>query len=322
MANPNDWLFFAKNDLETAKAALERGITSNTCFLSHQAAEKSLKAIILSRKTKIPKTHDLLFLATLSGLSQYEEAYHFLNKFYTPARYPDVAEHPTDSLPTVEIAEQAVKYAEEIFEFTKKTLEENNSQKGSIPLLVLLGILLLGTVGAGAYYLGRTDQARQQKPYPSIVPTPTISTRQSSNQNLIALEKLTFSIPDGWWSKHYDDSKNGKWTNINPQALPEPSDAVPAFTVYYRKNTTVDQQKIELIDNWGFSDRKEEILKINGVTVHTLEGVSRPGFLESKKMKIAFIPKDSDLYYLFDTGILEKHETYFDQILTTFKFTQ
>jgi len=174
-------------------------------------------------------------------------------------------------------------------------------------------------VAAGAYYYGKgalnLPTKQQASSEIQVVATPTPNT-----SNLI-LEKLAFNIPLDWWSKSYDDASSGKWANINPQPLPVPGDAIPAFTLYYRPNKTIEEQKTELIDNWGLTDRKEETKNVNGSTVYILKGVSKPGFLESKNMAIVLVQKDQNIYYLFDTGTLTNHEVYFDQILSTFKFT-
>ncbi|MBI2590928.1 MAG: hypothetical protein HYW33_03575 [Candidatus Blackburnbacteria bacterium] len=192
------------------------------------------------------------------------------------------------------------------------------SQKGNVAIILLFAILLVG-VAAGAYYYGKGELKLPTKQQASseiqVVATPT------PNASNLILEKLVFNIPLDWWSKSYDDVNSGKWANINPQPLPEPGDAVPAFTLYYRPNKTIEEQKTELIDNWGLTDRKEETKNVNGSTVYILKGMSKPGFLESKNMAIALAQKDQNIYYLFDTGTLTNHEVYFDQILSTFKFT-
>lgn len=158
MASPKDWLIFAQNDLKTAEAALKDGIAGNACFLSHQAAEKSLKAVILSRKLKIPKTHDLLFLLKLSGLPENREAYEFLNDFYIPTRYPDISENPVENLPSADTAKQAIEHATKIFNLVSleissaETNQRGNilsSSKGFAPILVLIILALVG----GTIYL-------------------------------------------------------------------------------------------------------------------------------------------------------------------------
>lgn len=124
MVSPKDWLMFAENDLRTARAALADDIPSNACFLAQQTVEKSLKGLILSTHQEIPKTHDLLFLLKRSGLTQFKEECLFLDKFYIPTRYPDMAIGSLpEGLPNEAIAKQAIEYAEHIFGFVKEKIQ-------------------------------------------------------------------------------------------------------------------------------------------------------------------------------------------------------
>lgn len=124
MVSPKDWLLFAENDLKTAKAALTEDIPSNACFLAQQAVEKSLKGLILSTNQDIPKTHDLLFLLKVSGLIQFKTECLFLDKFYIPTRYPDaITGSLPKGLPDKIQAEQAIEYAEQIFNFIKDKIQ-------------------------------------------------------------------------------------------------------------------------------------------------------------------------------------------------------
>ena len=58
-----DWLEEARADLRRARQMLEEGDYAISCFFSHQAVEKALKAIMigLARK-RPPRTHDLTVL--------------------------------------------------------------------------------------------------------------------------------------------------------------------------------------------------------------------------------------------------------------------
>ncbi|HQV94868.1 MAG TPA: HEPN domain-containing protein [Anaerolineales bacterium] len=59
-----EWVKYAEEDLILAKSALRRTkpLTMGSFFHSQQCAEKYLKAILISKDTEFPKTHDLLIL--------------------------------------------------------------------------------------------------------------------------------------------------------------------------------------------------------------------------------------------------------------------
>ena len=55
------WLDFSKSDLNAAKSLLNDlgHYSRQVCYLSQQAAEKSLKAVLIFTETVFPFTHDL-----------------------------------------------------------------------------------------------------------------------------------------------------------------------------------------------------------------------------------------------------------------------
>jgi HEPN domain-containing protein len=63
------WLDLAEYDLETAQAMNTAGRFLYVGFMCHQVAEKSLKAIIAKSGAMPPKTHALIQLIELCGLS-------------------------------------------------------------------------------------------------------------------------------------------------------------------------------------------------------------------------------------------------------------
>jgi HEPN domain-containing protein len=74
------WLKKSKNDLIAASQSLkaDEPPTDAVCFHAQQSIEKSLKALLTFNNIEFPKTHDLLFLLTLSepilhSLGQYQE---------------------------------------------------------------------------------------------------------------------------------------------------------------------------------------------------------------------------------------------------------
>jgi hypothetical protein len=64
--SPEDWLRHAKADLALAASPLPRdGLYSTLCFHAQQAAEKSIKAILVFRGIEFPKVHILTRLIDL-----------------------------------------------------------------------------------------------------------------------------------------------------------------------------------------------------------------------------------------------------------------
>lgn len=119
-----DWLFIAKQDLEGAKRlALDDAILSPAFFLTQQVAEKSLKGYLLFQEQELLRTHDLALL--LKSCACFEKEFlrfvdHVsqLGGYLTNTRYPDDAWYVPDE-PTLH---EAIKFAEEIYEFVEKQI--------------------------------------------------------------------------------------------------------------------------------------------------------------------------------------------------------
>lgn len=120
MADPGivkEWLNKADEDFRFAEVNLEEGnnFFAQICFHFQQAAEKYLKAYIISKGLPFGKVHDLLHL--LNICSAHEPAFAglredaiTLNTAYIETRYP--VHWPTDY--TRETARQALKSASNI----------------------------------------------------------------------------------------------------------------------------------------------------------------------------------------------------------------
>jgi HEPN domain-containing protein len=65
--NPLAWIVRAEEDYLLARLALRRKkpLTYGACFHAQQCGEKYIKAILVSKSTIFPKTHDLLLLNDL-----------------------------------------------------------------------------------------------------------------------------------------------------------------------------------------------------------------------------------------------------------------
>ena len=125
MSSPNDplvWVAIAEEDFAIAQSALRRKhpFTYSACFHAQQCAEKYLKALLISRKQKFSKVHDLLVLnnqcaavGILLGMDTTQ--LDTLSGYGVRARYPD-------DILTVEEARKAVETAKAVRRFARKFL--------------------------------------------------------------------------------------------------------------------------------------------------------------------------------------------------------
>ena len=119
--HPQEWLTHAKSDLAFAKSDVPDGLLEMNCFHAQQAAEKALKAVLISLSATFDFTHDLSYLAELvrgqgitipSELDQISE----LIQFAVNTRYPSgIGPVPHQLLQrAILLAEQTVRWAESV----------------------------------------------------------------------------------------------------------------------------------------------------------------------------------------------------------------
>jgi HEPN domain-containing protein len=110
------WLQYAKSDLDAAYVLLKEGdfFPRQICFLSQQAGEKALKAVLVHLEINFPKTHDLDRLRELipegwAVKQQFPNLYD-LSIWSVESRYPghtpDVTEN--EARETLRLAEAVV----------------------------------------------------------------------------------------------------------------------------------------------------------------------------------------------------------------------
>jgi len=112
----NAWIGKAKKDIGTAELLLKNSRFEDSAFFSQQAAEKSLKAVLLKRTKKIRKIHDLVELGRDVNLpEELLEGAKKLTMAYIYSRYPDVKrEREMDDIAgdLLEIARGILEWAE------------------------------------------------------------------------------------------------------------------------------------------------------------------------------------------------------------------
>lgn len=88
------WSKTSEHDYETMLGLYEIKRYSDSLFYGHIVLEKILKAhVAKNSQGEIPRTHNLVYLAELSGITMDKEIRKFLaavNRFNMRARYPDV----------------------------------------------------------------------------------------------------------------------------------------------------------------------------------------------------------------------------------------
>lgn len=132
-ADVNTWLEFAAYDLKSALWQLKGEIYTSACFAAQQAAEKSLKALILSHGKVAPKVHSLDHLLSILRrlkvvVAPIETEALELDKYYITTRYPGQYGGP-EELYTENDARTAVENAQAIFDFVNKLTPYTTKKK-------------------------------------------------------------------------------------------------------------------------------------------------------------------------------------------------
>ena len=120
-SDPGEWLRHARSNLSRCRAdrALPEVLFEDLCFDAQQAAEKAIKAVLVLRGRRFPKTHDLaelLDLVTATGVVVPPEVLEAkrLTPYAVAGRYRGVSEDASeqDYREALEAAEKAVAWAE------------------------------------------------------------------------------------------------------------------------------------------------------------------------------------------------------------------
>ena len=117
------WLRFAREDLSAAERTVERReVPRHACFLSQQAAEKTVKAALIFLQVEFPYRHDLGFLRTYLPdgwlLKENPADLDDLSQWAVEGRYPGSSKEASE-----DDARAAVGLASEAYEAALEDLE-------------------------------------------------------------------------------------------------------------------------------------------------------------------------------------------------------
>lgn len=122
--DPREWLNRAKSNLALAKGAanISEVFFEDLCFDCQQAAEKSLKALLVLKKLPVPRTHDIAELLTLVQKAGFAPSAKILESamltgFSVASRYPG-----SDEPVTEEEFREALSVAEFVVEWVSDLL--------------------------------------------------------------------------------------------------------------------------------------------------------------------------------------------------------
>lgn len=119
------WLEFAKKDLESAEILLKGKAYEGSIWHCHQALEKALKAVIVEKRIKLRKTHDLIGLVADAKIEVSKDISDFidnLNPYYNPIRYPDAAMEAKFSYPK-SVCQNILKTTKEVIKWLKTLIQ-------------------------------------------------------------------------------------------------------------------------------------------------------------------------------------------------------
>lgn len=112
-----------------ATLGVEASIWNRVCFHSHQAAEKSLKALLAYEGDLPPRTHRLTNLSKslenrYPSLIELADDLLVLESYYIPSRYPDaIPGSLPEGLPGQGDAQEALTMARRVSGFVTRTVE-------------------------------------------------------------------------------------------------------------------------------------------------------------------------------------------------------
>ncbi|HCW51512.1 MAG TPA: DNA-binding protein [Clostridiales bacterium] len=124
------WLKAGERDLEAALALRKSGLFDSAAFHCQQAAEKTLKALVLAVARTVPRTHASVFLIKMLEEARCRvpeavaTACRKLDPHYMNARYPNGVGGAPEEFYDERITSEAIENAETVRAFVLERLHE------------------------------------------------------------------------------------------------------------------------------------------------------------------------------------------------------
>lgn len=132
MNEPESWMQRARSALSLAKTEFDPAIANeDLCYQAQQAVEKSFKAVLLCKRSAVPKTHDLAFL--LREIAGYCEIPECIRAVVGLTQYAVMTCYPGDYNPVTEDeVSQSISRAEAAVQWCGRVLDEWNCLEGGM----------------------------------------------------------------------------------------------------------------------------------------------------------------------------------------------
>ncbi|MCL5411732.1 MAG: hypothetical protein M1150_03260 [Patescibacteria group bacterium] len=173
---------------------------------------------------------------------------------------------------------------------------------------------------AGTYYQASITPKSTDNTSVSTSKTSTSSASPSATANwkTTTLEKLLFKTPSSWYFQQEQKGKNGsKSIAFAPEDPGGSIDTPLSYNLSFVPNTTITNQKQKDANNIYMTIEEDNAVSISGLNFTIISGLAI--YPSEKKAAIAFVQYGEDVYSLYTPG--GDDLTFFNQILSTFKFT-
>jgi len=129
--SPEDWIKYAVSDLELARIPLPPGVLwEGLCFHAQQAAEKALKAILVSHSVPVHKTHNIGILIDL--LAEHFFIPESIEESVSLTDYAVITRYPGDLEPVTEDEyKEAIRLAKEVVSWAKNIVTQKSQDSGT-----------------------------------------------------------------------------------------------------------------------------------------------------------------------------------------------
>lgn len=195
-------------------------------------------------------------------------------------------------------------------------------QKGFGTVYILLGILVLGLVAGGAYYLGKSNTTPQLPTPAPFYPPPSSTPPTPPDKNLPVLNKTPDKITD--WKIYRDNSF--KFSINYPNDWEEYSYNGEIFFRPFSLNSFAISIGPHLLKGFdyplyekfikGFFDNEGR--EVNNIEVDGRNGTKVTGYTNGDKQEIVLFASDNFAYEIQSSS--GEFVLFLDQMLSTFKF--